>query len=272
MKTENLIVEFYNGMKRKVRVLLPEDYKTSGNTYPALYMFDGQNVISPRESYTGTTWGVKEALEDLQKKGIVQPMIIIAIDHAEEMRLSEYSPFNLDLKGHKIEGEGAIFSDFLVKKLIPWLEEKYPLESDPSARALAGSSMGGLITAYTAMKHPHVFSAFGVFSLCSWVGREKFMSFVKANSVNSGCRFFVQVGTREGFNAETGQEDGEVSQNYLKDSLEFVDALREKGVQPNNIHFIQGQGDWHSEEVWRKYMPEFLLWLKNEEIDLQQAL
>lgn len=272
MKQENLIVEFYNGMKRKVRVLLPKDYKSSGRKYPALYMFDGQNVFSQRESCTGVTWGVKEAMEELLSKGLIEPMVVIAFDHADEMRMSEYSPFNLTLGEQEVEGEGAIFSEFMIRKLIPWLEEKYPLKAEPSARALAGSSMGGLMTAYTAMKHPGVFSSFGIFSLCSWINREAFAGFFKKNPVECDCRFFVQVGTREGLNADTGEEDLQVSEAYLKDSLDFVDALLETGVDEGNIMLIQGEGDWHSEIVWRRHMPGFLLWLRNQGSDLEQAL
>ncbi len=271
MRQENLIVEFYNGMKRKVRVLLPNDYKSSGRKYPTLYMFDGQNVFSGR-AYTGVSWGVKEALEELLGQGLIEPMVVIAFDHAEEMRMSEYSPGNLTLGGQEVEGEGTIFSEFMIGKLIPWLEEKYPLKAEPSARALAGSSMGGLMTAYTAMKHPGVFSAYGIFSLCSWVNREAFTAFCKAHPVDPDGRFFVQVGTREGLNAKTGEEDRAVSEAYLKDSLAFVDGLLEKGVTEENIRLIRAEGDWHSEIAWRKYMPEFLYWLRNGALDLEQAL
>lgn len=191
----------------------------------------------------------------------MEPMVVIALDNAEEMRMSEYSPFNLDYEDQEVEGEGFIFSEFMTERLIPWLEEKYPLIAEPSARALAGSSMGGLLTAYTALKHPGVFSSFGVFSLCSWINPDAFAEFFEEHQVDLDSRFFIQVGTREGLDEETQEEDLTVSESYLNNSLDFAWGLLEKGLTEENIKLVIGEGDWHSEIIWRNYMPDFLLWL-----------
>lgn len=264
MRQENLNVKFYNGQKRKVRLLLPEDYRSSGIKYPVLYLFDGQNVFNPKESYTGETWGVKEAMKKLLRDGSLAPMVVVAIDHAEEMRISEYSPFDFDMAGTPIQGEGVVFSQFLCAELIPWLEARYPLIAEPWGRALAGSSMGGLITAYSAFAHPGYFSAYGIFSLCSWLCKKEFKEFVDTHQPDTQSRFFIQVGTREGFDTETGLEDRKVSYGYCHATQDFLRTLRAKGVPDERVHFRRGKGEWHSELIWRKYMPEFLLWLQSE--------
>lgn len=260
---ENLTIEFYDGKDRQIRVILPENYQTSGHKYPVLYMFDGQNLFNPEDSFAGTTWGVREALEKLISEGKAEPMILVGIDHADEMRLTEYSPWNLVFRDCHIEGEGAIFSEFLIRKLIPMLEEKYPIKPGKAGRTLAGSSMGALISSYIALKYPDHFSAFGIFSLCSWVNKDAFTLFLRTQAEYTDAQFFVQVGGREGYDSNTDTHDIQVSQSYLKDSRDFVEDLKELGVPDSHITFKVGEEDWHSESSWKKYMPEFLEWIQN---------
>ena len=263
MIRENLIVEFYDGKERQIRVVLPKDYKTSGKKYPVLYMLDGQNLFDLEDSLSGSTWEVREALEQLLEENKLDPMIIVGIDHAEEMRLTEYSPWDLDIDNNHVEGEGTIFSDFLINKLIPELETIYPLRSDQAGRTLAGSSMGALITVYIALKYPDHFSNYGIFSLCSWVNKPAFNDqFEQARSL-SPAKYFIQVGGREGYNSTTQIEDSAASAAYLKDTKELVDQLYSLGVPPKDITLQIGRDDWHSEVAWRKYMPDFLLWIQN---------
>ena len=46
MIQENLYVQFHDGEKRLIRVLLPNDYKNTTEKFPVLYMFDGQNLFN----------------------------------------------------------------------------------------------------------------------------------------------------------------------------------------------------------------------------------
>lgn len=263
MEQENLTLEFYDGKDRQVRVVLPVDYKTSGKKYPVLIMFDGQNLFNPEDSFTGTTWEVREALEKLVDEKRLRPMILVGIDHAEEMRLAEYSPWDLDMDDSHIEGEGAIFSEFLIQKLLPLLEEKFPI--DGTDRTLAGSSMGALISSYVALKYPGCFRNFGIFSLCAWVNKKAFTDFILTEGKTPAARFFIQVGGREGYNSNTATEDQEASEAYLEDTKDFVADLLKIGVEPGNITLKIGKADWHSESCWRNYMPEFLQWIQNQD-------
>lgn len=262
MVQENLTVEFYDGKQRQIRVILPDDYQTSDRKYPVLYMFDGQNLFNPEDSFTGTTWEVREALEKLLLEKQVEPMVLVGIDHAEEKRLTEYSPWDLEMTDGHIEGEGVIFSEFIINKLIPHLEAKYPIQTEPTGRTLAGSSMGALISAFIAMTYPNTFGHYGIFSLCSWVNPEALTNTIKQVRKVPQAVFFVQVGRREGYNSNTDTEDLAVSNAYLQDTIDFVDQLKDLGIHPDAITLRIGEGDWHSESSWRQYMPDFLRWIQ----------
>ena len=47
----------YDDKPRRVRVLLPRDYDMYvEETYPVVYMHDGQNVFYSKEAYSGHSW------------------------------------------------------------------------------------------------------------------------------------------------------------------------------------------------------------------------
>lgn len=262
MIQENLSVQFHDGEKRLIRVLLPNDYKNTTEKFPVLYMFDGQNLFNPEDSYTGVTWEVKEALEKLIKKGQAQPMIVVGIDHAGARRLQEYGPFKMEYDDQIIHGQGEKFSEFFVKELIPKLETLYPIEAASEKRFLAGSSMGGLMTVYTSLRYPIVFTKSGVFSLSSWISKQAFTDFVNKNISTGDAQYYIQVGTREGLDAATGKENKALSKTYLEDTMDFAEQLVQGGYKRNHIKLRVGKEDWHSETCWRNYMEDFIIWLQ----------
>ena len=267
MIQENLSVQFYDGKKRLIRILLPNDYKNTKERFPVLYMFDGQNLFNPEDSYTGVTWEVKEALETLIEKGQAEPMIIVGIDHAQARRLQEYGPFKMEYEGKTIQGEGRKFSDFFVNELIPKLESLYPIETVGEKRFLAGSSMGGLITVFTSLMYSTTFAKLGVFSLCSWISKQAFTDFINECNLARINPYYIQVGLREGLDVATGQEDRALSKTYFKDTMDFVDQLLQRGYERKHIKLRVGKEDWHSETCWRKYMEEFIVWLQQETLE-----
>ena len=74
---------------RRVAALLPHDYATSGKRYPVLYLQDGQNLFDDHAPYG--SWGVDKRLASLAERGMGD-LIVIAIDHANSERMSEFTP------------------------------------------------------------------------------------------------------------------------------------------------------------------------------------
>ncbi|MBK7294244.1 MAG: alpha/beta hydrolase [Holophagaceae bacterium] len=138
---------------RTLRILLPPGYETSGRRYPVLYMHDAQNLFDAATSFAGE-WNVDETLTKLSASGALPAMIVVGIDHGGKERLAEYSPY----RDERIPtAKGDAYADFLVQTLKPWVDRTYRTKPEATHTALAGSSLGGLISLHTALRHPGAF-------------------------------------------------------------------------------------------------------------------
>ncbi len=79
--------------------------------------------------------------------------------------MTEYNPYSFQ---HYGKGESDEYVDFLVKNLKPYVDKHYRTFKDKENTAIAGSSMGGLISLYAVIKYPHVYGAAGIFSPAFW--------------------------------------------------------------------------------------------------------
>lgn len=238
------------GRSRRIWLYLPPDYKTSGKRYPALYMHDGQNVFDEATSFAGE-WGVDETLDELHSKG--DPgIIVVAIDNGEERRLDEYSPWkNPEMGG----GEGDAYLEFIVKTLKPYIDENYRTLPGRQNTAIAGSSMGGMISLYAILKYPDVFGKAGVFSPALWFAPEIFEFAEKSNPPKPGTRIYFVSGAKE---SHTGMEKGVYEHGQKK----MIETLQKAGFKPGEetISHIKKDGE-HSEWFWRREFEGAYFWL-----------
>ena len=234
---------------RRVWIYLPPGYATSKNRYPVLYMHDGQNVFDAATSYVGE-WGVDETLDSLRVRGD-SGVIVVAVDHGGSKRFDEYSPWKNARYGG---GEGAAYVDFIVQTLKPYIDKTYRTRADAENTAIAGSSMGGLISLYAALKYPNVFSKAGVFSPAVWVAPD-IAAFAREQApvLEKGPRphlYFVSA-TAE---AETAEQ--------LAVSRPLMDALISAGYLPEKDVVVLLKPDGaHSEWFWRREFPAAYRWL-----------
>lgn len=243
--------DFYDGTNRPIYVLRPESFD-SNKDYKTLYMFDGSSTFIGSE-YTGESWGVIETFEELG----IDDWIVVGIEHAGNNRIQEYLPYDFEHHGKVTQSRAKEFDKFIFEDVIPFIEEKYPVKSDSSARALAGSSMGGFITAAYAAKHKDKFSMYGVFSLASWMTHDKsFFRFLDQHGIDPTSKYFIYVGDKEGYHTESGFETEKVTRMYLHESKEYVDYLENHEVK--QIKYLIGEGKNHSEVAWKEYFPQFI--------------
>src|SRR5476649_2869442 len=79
--------------RRDVLVYLPPGYRHSPRRhYPVLYLHDGQNVFDAATSFAGVEWGVDETAQQLIRKNLIEPLIIVTIANTGEDRIHEYTP------------------------------------------------------------------------------------------------------------------------------------------------------------------------------------
>jgi metallo-beta-lactamase class B len=237
---------------RRVWLYLPPGYASDSARYPVLYMHDGQNVFDNATSFVGE-WGVDETLDSLHALGD-KGAIVVAVDHGGSKRFDEYSPWKNAKYGG---GEGDEYVDFLVKTLKPYIDSRYRTLSDRRNTGIAGSSMGGLISLYAAIRYPDVFGRAGVFSPAFWVAPEAYAQVRDAGALKNDLRLYFVSGGQE---AATGEEAGV----YVKDQERMVDALLAAGLRRdvNVAAYIRPDGK-HSEWFWRREFPAAYKWLFN---------
>jgi predicted alpha/beta superfamily hydrolase len=228
------------GNSRDVDVYLPPSY-AEGGRHPVVYMQDGRNLSDPATAFAGT-WDLESVLAKLAGAGI--DPIVVGV-HNTDQRLFEYSPFPDPTRGG---GDGDKYLGFLVHTLKPQIDRRFRTRPSAAHTAIAGSSMGGLISLYAWLRHPGVFGLASVMSPALWFGRARLFDFVQSAALPPG-RLYLDAGTAEGA-AE------------LRDTRELWACLQEK---PNpdgaGLRYFEDEGAGHEEEAWGRRLSGALEYL-----------
>jgi predicted alpha/beta superfamily hydrolase len=227
------------GRQRRIWIYLPADYQSSHKKYPVIYMHDGQNLFDEYTSGYGE-WGVDELMDKLPIK---EQCIIVGIDHGGENRVTEYDPY--DTKYGK--GRGDDYVDFLAKTLKPYIDQHYRTKTDARHTTIAGSSMGGLISMYAALKYPSVFGNAGIFSPAFWLSPEIY-KYAQQATLDPKPRFYFVCGDSE-------------SETMVADMQKMADIIRTKGISDKNSPEVIAKGAKHNEKQWNGDFPGFYSWL-----------
>ncbi len=230
------------GRSRRVWVYLPPDYDDSGKEYPVLYIHDGQNVFDAYTSFAGE-WSVDENLNELAETGREVP-IVVAVDNGGTLRIDEYSPWYNSRYGG---GEGEQYIEFLANTLKPFIDSTFRTRAEPGSTGIMGSSMGGLISFYGALKRPEIFGKAGIFSPSYWFS-DSLWTFAREAGKQHPIRLYQLVGTGEG--------SGTVSH-----VLQMQDTLLSVGFTEDEIKSKVVEGGQHNEQFWRSQFREAFLWL-----------
>ena len=148
---------------RRIAALLPAGYEASRERYPVLYLQDGQNLFDEFAPYGN--WELDKRLAWLAERGRGE-FIVVAIDHAEDKRNTEYAP---PTSTHIAPGTADAYGDFLTEHLKPLIDRTYRTLPDREHTAIGGSSLGGLASLYVAMHRPRVFGKLMLLSPSIWV-------------------------------------------------------------------------------------------------------
>jgi predicted alpha/beta superfamily hydrolase len=227
--------------ERRVWIYLPADYATSHKKYPIIYMQDGQNLFDEYTAGYGE-WGVDEILDKLPAK---DQCIVVGIDHGGEYRITEYDPYDSKYGN----GRGDDYVEFLVKTLKPYIDSNYRTKKDARHTTIAGSSMGGLISAYAVFKYPDVFGNAGIFSPAFWIAPGIY-KYAQQTKLPSKTRFYFVSGDIE-------------STDMVPDMRKMVNILRINGISEQNTPTVIIPGAKHNEKQWNGDFPAFYSWLIN---------
>jgi predicted alpha/beta superfamily hydrolase len=228
--------------RRDIDVYLPASYD-SGRKYPVVYMQDGQNLSDPMKAFAGT-WELDRVLRDLARRGV--EAIVVGVHNAGDERLDEYSPEPDRRHGG---GGGDAYLAFLADTVKPRIDRRFRTRRRAAHTVIAGSSMGGLISAYAWFRRPDVFGHAAALSPALWFGRDRHFERLERAPVPRG-RLYLDVGTAEGVQA-------------LRDARLLRSLLARKGLRPGaRFRYREDRGGRHEEAAWKERLAgalEFLL-------------
>lgn len=259
-RIETMFVESGDGAvpSREIRVLLPPGYEEGEVRYPVIYFHDGQNVFRPGGPFG--CWFAEDAAEDEMQAGRMREAIIVAIPNNEadmgKARMTEYQPPTDINPRDPQRGNGICdrYAEFLLGKVKPAVDAKYRTLPERENTAVAGSSMGGLVSLWLGL-NTDAFGAVGVFSPAFWTS-PNFTKAVMNGSKKDGLRIYMDMGT---------EEEGNLTGDYWKDALAVRDALLKQGyARGEDFVWNPGEGDEHNEKAWAKRLPVALRFLMAE--------
>ena len=136
---------------RTILVSTPPGYEQSGQSYPVLYMTDG-------DAHLTHTRGTADFLV---QNGLMPPVIIVGVPNTDRTR--DLTPTHASIVGRDgtprefpTSGGGPHFLDFFEKELFPYVESHYRTQP---YRLLAGHSFGGLFALNALFTRPAMFEA-----------------------------------------------------------------------------------------------------------------
>ena len=223
---------------KKIWVYLPKSYGTNTKNYPVIYMHDAQNLFDAKTAYAGE-WNVDETLDSLKAE-----VIVIGIEHGNDKRLDELTPFKNTKYGG---GNGTAYLDFMVQTLKPFVDKTYRTKPDKKHTAIFGSSLGGLLSFYAVLKYPEVFGKAGVFSPSFWYSSEIYDFTKKTKKLKAKIYFLCG-----------DNEDAEMVPD-LKRMVYLVDSIRCHCLALNKTEIVKG--GQHNEKLWREHFKQAYLWL-----------
>jgi predicted alpha/beta superfamily hydrolase len=259
-----LIADFHSAMlndDRAIYAYLPASYaENSDATYPVVYMHDGQNLWAalPQLAFSGT-WNVDTAFDQATEQGTcagwgAQPLggspalctgdgdctsgecrtfpeaIVIGIANTTD-RIYEYTP-TTDPTTPGGGGADAYLA-MLVSELKPAIDAQLRTQPGVASTLMAGSSLGGLVTAYAGTTHADVFGKLAELSPSTWWNTDVIVGDVAATPTSPRPQI-VYVDSGQG-DVDDESDTDELATTYLQ--LGYIDGQSFRHVvQPNAQH------------------------------------
>ena len=130
---------------------------------------------------------------------------------------------------------------------LPYIDNHFPTDKDDCA--MVGSSMGGIITTYAAIKYGHIFKKTASLSSAYWFYIKEFCELIDKSDLSSIECFYMDLGGNE------GNGDDYISKIYYESNEIIYNKLIEKSDKIN-VRFFEDA--CHNEEQWRQRVPIFM--------------
>ena len=256
--------------KRKmvVRVALPDNY-TPSQKIPFMLLHDAQNYFDTWEG-AETKTGTIQILDKLFTEGF-PPLALVGVDSWQDRthmdRFTDLSPWEssecfdylpsyTDVLVTKAGGRGDQYADFIVQKIIPFVEKRYSIGGNVQKRGIGGSSMAAMASMYIGTKYNNLFSRFSFMSPALWCFEKDFTKYLKDIApFKDGDKIYMDIGRKETSDpAYKGFE-----KVYLDGAQNIYNLLKDKA--PNISFLIEAEGEHNMPSISKRMAQMFrYLW------------
>jgi enterochelin esterase-like enzyme len=235
---------------RDLIVYVPPGYDLHPEqTYPVLYLHDGQNLFDGKTSFIqGRTWQIREQADAAIEAGEIEPLVIVGIYNTGDRRLAEYThERDWQMGGGEAEAYGLL----LTRELMPWIAAQYRVRTEREGTGMGGSSLGGLVSLFLGLRHPERFGKLALLSPSVWWNHKSILGYLneRAPEIWERPRLWLDVGDREGHRT-------------LHDAEHLARRLKANGWRTGEtLHFERIHGGTHDEASWAKRVRPMLKFL-----------
>jgi enterochelin esterase family protein len=219
------------GARRRIRIYLPARF-TTDRRYPLLVVHDGRDYLRFA--------ALKTVLDNLVSRLEIEPLIV-ALAHSPD-RLVEY-------------GADPRHAAFLAEELLPRLEARFPIHSEPRFRGLMGASFGAVASLHAAWARPGLWGRLLL--------QSGSFAFTDIGPNPRGPAFEPVVRFVNAFRENPGQPAGRAYvscgqyESLIYENRSLVPVLQATGMR---IRYTEAR-DGHNWENWRDRLREGLSFL-----------
>lgn len=146
------------GEERVVNVWTPENYKTSKDSFPVMYMADG----GIKEDFPH----IANTLAKLINEKKIKPLILVGIENTQRRRdLTGFTEVEKDKEIAPVVGGSGKFRAFIKEELFPEINKRYRTTTEKS---IIGESASGLFVMETFFLKPEIFDNYIAFDPSLW--------------------------------------------------------------------------------------------------------
>lgn len=225
---------------RTIRMYIPKHYFNTNKRLPVLYMHDGQNIFRDEDAIGGVSLSLEKVFNEQDCQ-----MIVVGIDCIQAQRIEDYCPwqggeysqqFHID---DSWQPDGQRYIEFVTNELKPFIDKHYRTKSDKTA--IAGISLGGLISAYAVCVYPTIYNSMAVFSSSFYRNQEKIEDLIRKSDISHVNKIYMDCGSLE-------SDDNKVNQAFIHSNEEVAKAFQTEltiinGAKHDYSHFRHRVGN-----------------------------
>ncbi|WP_436938590.1 alpha/beta hydrolase [Staphylococcus xylosus] len=208
----------------EIRIKLPKNYfKTEGKSYPLVIVQDGDYLF-------------KDVNKDVVFAGVVP-----------NDRKQDYTPWYTNVNGIEFDGKADDYLVWITSELLPYLKKCFSISKEHKDIAIAGASLGGLVSLYGLLAEKYAFGSFILISPSIWY--PEFLKFMRKHEIlKQPFHVYWYVGELE------GKQNKLSNQNMISQTEQGVDILNELLISEQSVfHFVTNRKGIHRKDYFKKY-------------------